>query len=68
MMNHWQLTDESEAAVEREPRESTDHLHMTPTTLCVFGGSWSLKGRLGEAESAYPTRSTERAKTKDPPR
>lgn len=65
MMNRWQLSDESEAAVEkREPRESADHLHITLTTLCMFGGSWSLKERLGAARSAYPTRYTERAKTK----
>lgn len=63
-MNHWQLTDESAAAVERELHESTDHLHMTLTKLGTFGGSWSLKGRLGAAESAYPIHNTERCKNK----
>lgn len=57
--------DESMAAVEREPRDSTDHLHITLTALCMFGGFWSLKGTFGAAESAYPTRFTERAQTKD---
>lgn len=53
MMKH---DDESVATVERKPRESADHLHMTLTKWCMFGGACSLKRRLGAAESAYPTR------------
>ena len=66
-MIHWQLTDEAEAAAEREPRDSTDHLHTAPARLCVFGGSWTSNGTFGAAESASPTRYTAGAKTKDLP-
>lgn len=66
-MNSWQLTDEFEAAVKRNPCESTDHLCILLTKLCGVGGCCLLKGMLSTPESAYPSCYTKRAQTKNLP-